>query len=116
MCYAITFADRMYQKNRTLINSNTAPPPYRPPAEIEELLKRQGGQRHRTVKLPKRNWIQRNPRIFQVVVISVSLLTFFSKPLYDLYCNSQMTTIINDLEMKNRATSLTVGSKQERDG
>lgn len=42
-------------------------------------------QRRQTAVLPKRNWIQRNPRAFQLIFITTSLLTFFSKPLYDAF-------------------------------
>lgn len=38
-----------------------------------------------SAKLPKRNWIQRNPRLFQITFITTSLVAFFSKPLYDLF-------------------------------
>lgn len=33
--------------------------------------------------VPKRNFIQRYPRAFQTVFITVGLLIFFSKPIYD---------------------------------
>lgn len=32
-----------------------------------------------------RNWIQRNPRLFQSVAITTSLLILFSRPLYDAF-------------------------------
>lgn len=45
----------------------------------------QSFQRRQTAVLPKRNWIQRNPRTFQIIFITTSLLAFFSKPLYDAF-------------------------------
>jgi hypothetical protein len=38
----------------------------------------------RTV-LPRRNWIQRNPRLFQGVFITSCILVLFSKPIYDAF-------------------------------
>lgn len=67
-------------------------PPYKPPPEIQVLIEKQqqqantsSGQRKRTAVLPKRGWIQRNPRLFQISFITASLLIFFSKPLYDAF-------------------------------
>ncbi|KAH8253593.1 hypothetical protein KR032_006176 [Drosophila birchii] len=66
-------------------------PQYKPPKEIQDLLdKRQqqqqaNNQRRRTAVLPKRSWIQRNPRLFQITFLTGSLLVFFSKPLYDCF-------------------------------
>ncbi|KAH8401718.1 hypothetical protein KR009_007493 [Drosophila setifemur] len=64
-------------------------PQYKPPKEIQDLLdqqdKLQNNQRRRTAVLPKRNWIQRNPRLFQISFLTGSLLVFFSKPLYDCF-------------------------------
>lgn len=37
----------------------------------------------RRILVPKRTWIQRNPRLFSGVFTVVSLLALFSKPLYD---------------------------------
>ncbi|KAH8421085.1 hypothetical protein KR222_010845 [Zaprionus bogoriensis] len=63
--------------------STPAPiPPYKPPKEIQDLLDK---KRRRTAVLPKRSWIQRNPRLFQITVVTSSLLVFFSKPLYDAF-------------------------------
>lgn len=40
---------------------------------------------HRPILIPKRNWMQRNPRAF-VIIGTVSLLTvMFSRPLYDIF-------------------------------
>ncbi|KAH8300230.1 hypothetical protein KR044_012013 [Drosophila immigrans] len=63
-------------------------PQYKPPKELQELLdkkQQQSNQRRRTAVLPKRSWIQRNPRLFQITFITTSLLVFFSKPLYDAF-------------------------------
>lgn len=60
-------------------------PPYKPPKEIQDILNKQATQRKRTVQLPKRSWIQRNPRTFQISCITVSLLVLFSKPIYDAF-------------------------------
>lgn len=78
-------------------------PPYKPPQQIQDILDKklkfrqqqleQQQQQHqqepqarkRTAVLPKRNWIQRNPRLFQITFITTSLLIFFSKPLYDAF-------------------------------
>lgn len=35
--------------------------------------------------VPKRNWMQRNPRLFVGTVTTTALLIFFSKPLYDAF-------------------------------
>lgn len=103
----------MNEKNRTFINSNTSPPPYRLPPELQELLNSQGAQRRREVKLPKRNWIERNPRIFQLVMITASLFTFFSKPLYDLYCNSAIASQLNELDKKSAKLSVSSDNVKE---
>lgn len=63
----------------------TSIPKYTPPQDIQEALKLQGAQRKRTAQLPKRSWVQRNPRTFQIGFITVSLLALFSKPLYDAF-------------------------------
>lgn len=42
-------------------------------------------KRQTSAKLPKRSWIQRNPKLFQVTFVTASLLVFFSKPLYDIF-------------------------------
>ncbi|ALC42307.1 CG42379 [Drosophila busckii] len=63
-------------------------PPYKPPKELENLItkkKQETQTRRRTAVLPKRSWIQRNPRLFQITFITSSLLIFFSKPLYDAF-------------------------------
>ncbi|XP_053963696.1 uncharacterized protein LOC129243508 [Anastrepha obliqua] len=66
-------------------------PPYKPSPEIQERVEQlqqqaqQGEQRRRTAVLPKRSWIQRNPRLFQITFITTSLLVLFSKPLYDAF-------------------------------
>ncbi|XP_030373072.1 uncharacterized protein LOC115623032 [Scaptodrosophila lebanonensis] len=69
-------------------------PPYKPPKEIQQLLiqrqrqqeqQQQAGQRRRTAILPKRSWIQRNPRLFQIAILTTSMLIFFSKPLFDAF-------------------------------
>lgn len=36
-------------------------------------------------QVPKRNWIKRNPRVFQFITIGSLLVAFFSKPLYDAF-------------------------------
>ncbi|XP_034477875.1 uncharacterized protein LOC117784287 [Drosophila innubila] len=60
----------------------TSAPPYKPPKDLQDLLDK---KRKRTAVLPKRSWIQRNPRLFQITFITTSLLVFFSKPLYDAF-------------------------------
>ncbi|EDW31731.1 GL11272 [Drosophila persimilis] len=68
-------------------------PQYKPPKDIQDLLdkkeeqqpQQQPGQRRRTAVLPKRTWIQRNPRLFQITFLTSSLLIFFSKPIYDAF-------------------------------
>ncbi|SPP75436.1 Hypothetical predicted protein [Drosophila guanche] len=64
-------------------------PQYKPPKDIQDLLdkkeQQQTGQRRRTAVLPKRSWIQRNPRLFQITFLTSSLLIFFSKPIYDAF-------------------------------
>ncbi|XP_037950218.1 uncharacterized protein LOC119681178 [Teleopsis dalmanni] len=57
-------------------------------AEIEILKQQranQSGRKTRNTYLPARRWIQRNPKLFQISVITGSLLIFFSKPLYDIF-------------------------------
>lgn len=61
------------------------PPPYKPPQEVQDILRKQAAQRKRTAQLPKRGWIQRNPRAFQLTFITGSLLVLFSRPLYDIF-------------------------------
>uniref|UniRef100_A0A182JRE5 Cx9C motif-containing protein 4 n=1 Tax=Anopheles christyi TaxID=43041 RepID=A0A182JRE5_9DIPT len=39
----------------------------------------------RPLRVPKRNWFQRNPRTFSSLVTGTALLIFFSKPLYDAF-------------------------------
>jgi hypothetical protein len=39
----------------------------------------------RKILVPKRTWLQRNPRLFVVVFTTTALLSFFSKPLYDAF-------------------------------
>ncbi|XP_013118164.1 uncharacterized protein LOC106095469 [Stomoxys calcitrans] len=63
-------------------------PPYKPPQELQDILNKQATQRKRTAHLPKRNWIQRNPRAFQLTFITTSLLVLFSRPLYDIFFES----------------------------
>ncbi|KAH8405567.1 hypothetical protein KR215_002914 [Drosophila sulfurigaster] len=67
----------------------TPVPQYKPPKELQDLLdkkqQQQANQRRRTAVLPKRSWIQRNPRLFQITFLTTSLLVFFSKPLYDAF-------------------------------
>ncbi|XP_049308436.1 uncharacterized protein LOC105226297 [Bactrocera dorsalis] len=67
-------------------------PPYKSSPEIQERIQQlqqqaqqESGQRRRTAVLPKRTWIQRNPRLFQITFITTSLLVLFSKPLYDAF-------------------------------
>lgn len=40
-------------------------------------------QPKRSYVVPKRSWVQKNPRLFQGIFITVSLIAFFSKPIYD---------------------------------
>ena len=54
---------------------------YEPPPQPE---------RRRTAVLPKRNWIQRNPRLFSISFTVTSLLIFFSKPIYDGFIAEQL--------------------------
>jgi hypothetical protein len=37
----------------------------------------------RRILVPRRTWLQRNPRLFVIVFTSTMLLSFFSKPIYD---------------------------------
>lgn len=39
----------------------------------------------RPLRVPKRTWFQRNPRLFSSLVTGTALLIFFSKPLYDAF-------------------------------
>lgn len=39
----------------------------------------------RRILVPKRNWFQRNPRIWSSALTATALLIFFSKPLYDAF-------------------------------
>lgn len=41
-------------------------------------------------QIPKRNWIRRNPRTFQILYIGTLLTVFFSKPLYDCFLNDNV--------------------------
>ncbi|EDV98501.1 uncharacterized protein LOC6568906 [Drosophila grimshawi] len=68
-------------------------PPYKPPKELQDLLdkRQQTYLRKRTAVLPKRSWIQRNPRLFQITFLTTSLLIFFSKPLYDAFVADPLT-------------------------
>ncbi|XP_017960185.1 uncharacterized protein LOC108653842 [Drosophila navojoa] len=64
----------------------TPVPSYKPPNDIQDFLKReQRNIRKRTAVLPKRSWIKRNPRLFQITFLTSSLIIFFSKPLYDAF-------------------------------
>lgn len=54
-------------------------------SQILKQQKQQQFQRRQTAVLPKRNWIHRNPRAFQLIFITTSMLAFFSKPLYDAF-------------------------------
>lgn len=42
-------------------------------------------QQRPSYQIPKRSWLRRNPRAFQVIFISTCMISFFSKPLYDLF-------------------------------
>ncbi|XP_075168707.1 uncharacterized protein LOC142240846 [Haematobia irritans] len=66
------------------------PPPYKPPQQLQDVLNKQATQRKRTAQLPKRNWIQKNPRTFQLAFITSSLLLLFSRPLYDIFCETSL--------------------------
>ncbi|XP_023171204.1 uncharacterized protein LOC111599706 [Drosophila hydei] len=65
----------------------TPVPSYKPPKDIQDFLdkKEQTYLRKRTAVLPKRSWIKRNPRLFQITFLTTSLFIFFSKPLYDAF-------------------------------
>ncbi|KRG05537.1 uncharacterized protein LOC26527968 [Drosophila mojavensis] len=65
----------------------TPVPSYKPPKDIQDFLSKreQTNIRKRTAVLPKRSWIKRNPRLFQITFLTSSLLIFFSKPLYDAF-------------------------------
>lgn len=59
-------------------------PPYKPSRQIEQQFGKDN-QRHNFAVLPKRSWVHRNPKLFQISFITASLLIFFSKPLYDAF-------------------------------
>ena len=42
-------------------------------------------KQYRSYKVPKRNWIHRNPRLFSILFMTGSMLTLFSRPLYDIF-------------------------------
>lgn len=44
----------------------------------------------RGILVPKRSWIQRNPRAFSVIFITSSLLVFFSRPIYDAFIRTDL--------------------------
>lgn len=77
-------------------------PPYKPPQELQKILKQQAAQRKRTAQLPKRNWIQRNPRIFQITFITTSLLVLFSRPLYDAFFEASFPGLDDSIKFKRR--------------
>ncbi|EAT39322.1 AAEL008874-PA [Aedes aegypti] len=54
--------------------------------------------------VPKRNWAQRNPRLFVSIVTTTALLTFFSKPLYDAF-------IADEPPVKREYRSVRIGPK-----
>ncbi|XP_067627634.1 uncharacterized protein [Eurosta solidaginis] len=66
-------------------------PPYKSSPEIQQRIQElqeeaQGGEkRRRTAVLPKRNWVQRNPRLFQITFLTISMLVLFSRPIYDAF-------------------------------
>lgn len=72
------------------MSTPTPVPTYKPPKEIQELLDK---KRKRTAVLPKRSWIQRNPRVFQITFLTTSLLIFFSKPIYDAFIADPLPAI-----------------------
>lgn len=75
-------------------------PPYKPSQELQDILKQQATQRKRTAQLPKRNWIYRNPRIFQITFITTSLLVLFSRPLYDAFIEESFPAIDDTVKFK----------------
>lgn len=77
-------------------------PPYKPPPELQEALNQQATQRKRTAQLPKRNWISRNPRVFQLTFISTSLLILFSKPLYDALFAESFPALTDSIVVEKR--------------
>ncbi|XP_017078847.1 uncharacterized protein LOC108112958 [Drosophila eugracilis] len=81
-------------------------PQYKPPKEIQDLLdkkeQQQANQRRRTAVLPKRSWIKRNPRLFQISFITGSLLIFFSKPLYDCFFTTPLPPLENKVPPHKR--------------
>lgn len=42
--------------------------------------------------LPNRNWIRRNPRAFQIIVLTSAMLTLFSRPLYEAFFSDNYYT------------------------
>lgn len=81
---------------------NSSIPPYKPPQELQDILKQQATQRKRTAQLPKRNWIQRNPRVFQVTFITTSLLVLFSRPLYDAFFEESFPALDDTIKFKKQ--------------
>lgn len=81
---------------------NPSIPPYKPPKELQDILKQQATLRKRTAQLPKRNWIQRNPRLFQITFITTSLLVLFSKPLYDAFIEESFPAVVDPIKFEKR--------------
>ncbi|TMW52241.1 hypothetical protein DOY81_002708 [Sarcophaga bullata] len=81
---------------------NPSTPPYKPPKELQDILKQQATQRKRTAQLPKRNWIQKNPRLFQLTFITTSLLVLFSRPLYDAFFEESFPAIDDSIKFERR--------------
>ncbi|XP_065367441.1 uncharacterized protein LOC135960144 [Calliphora vicina] len=81
---------------------NPSTPPYKPSQELQDILKQQATQRKRTAQLPKRNWVQRNPRIFQITFITTSLLVLFSRPLYDAFFEVSFPALDDSVKFKKR--------------
>ncbi|XP_073844602.1 uncharacterized protein [Musca autumnalis] len=77
-------------------------PPYKPPKELQDILNQQATQRKRTAQLPKRNWIQRNPRAFQLTFITGSLLILFSRPLYDIFSEPSLPSAADSIVIERR--------------
>ncbi|XP_037916244.1 uncharacterized protein LOC119654774 [Hermetia illucens] len=48
-------------------------------------MNQENQRRRQTYTVPKRDWIHRNPRAFIITFTTVSLLVFFSKPIYDCF-------------------------------
>lgn len=44
----------------------------------------------RGILVPKRSWIQRNPRAFSIIFITTSMLVFFSRPIYDAFIRTDL--------------------------